>query len=314
MSSPPLRHVFCLSLASSLACALALPGLAMANTPGAYLTWQNKAAQGATQTVTAPETPPASVTSSGQSYPIPPSPYGQVGDPFSRSLNWPSKQGTPSSAQVASAQTLPPQRPAPISVPIMPRPMEPQRPNVSVTTPVPLATPRPVSVPDEAVAAARPAPQSAPLPATTEGGYQVPATSKYAAQIAAARARQTQEHTQDQAVQRAQSEVAASTPDVRKAPPKGLIATAPAPTSQLASEETDHVFIPGEQYKNASDGPRLYSLHRAYGLTPDPIVVDHNATGAVLGTADLHADEGEDEDKSADTESASPESASKSKP
>ncbi len=310
MPSTLLRHVFCPRpariLAGTLACALVLSGAAMANTPGAYLTWQNKASQ----PVSTPDTPPATVTSGGQSYPVPPSPYGQVGDPFARSLNWPSKQGTqrPAPAQVANIQPLAPPKPAPIAVPVAPRPMEPQRPNVSATAPVPLATPRPVSVPKEALSDARPAPQSAPLPSPAAGnGYQVPATSKYAAQIAAARARQTQEQAQEQV--KAQ---ASATPNAQK-PHKESLATVPAPTSQLASEETDHVFIPGEQYKDAADGPRLYSLHRAYGLTPDPITVDHNATGAVLGTADLHADEGDD-DKSADAITTSPESASKAKP
>ena len=68
-------------------------------------------------------------------------------------------------------------------------------------------------------------------------------------------------------------------------------ATAPEPSEQLAVHETDRVFIPGETYKDEGDAPRLYSLHRMYGLQPDPITVSPEATGAVLDGADLHADE-----------------------
>ena len=62
-------------------------------------------------------------------------------------------------------------------------------------------------------------------------------------------------------------------------------ATVPAPAPSLASQETDHVFIPGEHYTDASDAPRFYSLHREYGYKPDPITVDDNATGALLTVA-----------------------------
>ncbi|HVZ29468.1 MAG TPA: hypothetical protein VG839_03675 [Asticcacaulis sp.] len=290
------------ALAAPLALAAAVPANA---TPGAYLSWQNKAQQTA---------PVPTVTSSGETYPVPPSPYGQVGDPFVRPLNWPGKGVT--------ARPAPqPQALANIEVPPPPAADMPSGP-VSLSSPVPLAKPAPVRVPDQAVAPAapkpapqamrpvpdapktkavpkakaQPAPAAQPQPtppqqATNDGGYQVPATSKYAARIAAARNAQMADQAQPQ------QQAAAPAKPAAKANSAGHTATAPAPAEPLAAQETDHVFIPGEQYTNAQDGPRLYSLHRAYGLTPDPITVDHDATGAILDTADLNADEGKDDGK-----------------
>lgn len=270
---------------AALVCALAVPMAlafpALANT-GHVLAWQGKVAP------TEPAAPPApAVVSGSQSYPVPPSPYGQVGDPFARGLSWPAKASTkpatkpaPKPQTVASVQ-MPPVA-APLTVPQAPTPIAPKVPQASVSAPVPLAAPKPVTVPKSALAAATPpAPTLAPVPAakpaaTAPGaGYQVPATSKYAARIAAARAAQAQSQEQTQAQQQKPAQTA----------PKSSTATAPEPTAQMATEETDHVFIPGEQYTSASDAPRYYSLHRAYGLTPDPITVDHTATGALLGSA-----------------------------
>src|SRR6185312_17189986 len=62
---------------------------------------------------------------------------------------------------------------------------------------------------------------------------------------------------------------------------------APAPAPQTADD--DKPFVPGEHYTDASEAPRLYSLHRAYGLKPDPITVDTNASGALLDTTDIDA-------------------------
>ena len=177
--------------------AAGLPGMALATGTSARLDWQNK---------TAAESAPA--------YPVPPSPYGQVGDPFLHTLNWPAKP-------VAAPQPA------------------------AVLTPVPVRKPPPAA----------------------EQAYQVPATSKYAARIAAARAAQTRDQTQAQT------------------PAEAPTATAPEPAAPLAAQETDHVFIPGEHYTDASEAPRLYSLHRQYGLKPDPITVDNDATGALLDTA-----------------------------
>jgi hypothetical protein len=233
---------------------------------------------------------------------VPPSPYGQVGDPFVRALNWPAKGGKP-------APQPQPQNLANIDVPPPPAAELPSGP-VSLSTPVPVAKPAPVRVPDQAVApqpqapkpatpkTAAKAPPAAPQPTAAQpndGGYQVPATSKYAARIAAAR--NVQDGAADAPAQPQQQAAAAPA----KAAKSGHTATAPVPAEPLAAQETDHVFIPGEQYTNAADGPRLYSLHRAYGLTPDPITVDRDATGAILDAADLNADE-KDPDKDPDSD------------
>ncbi len=299
---------------AGIAVAAALPACALADSAGTYLTWQNKAAP-ATES-------PSDEAASSLAYPAPPSPYGQVGDPFRRSLNWPSKKAPqaapppaakpqansegprpyqPSQAQskqAVAAHTEPPKSVAvqplpaiaapPVATvaptpppPILsaakplptPPPSETHTTTASVSAPTPLPAAKPVVVPPQAVAAAsepQPAPASAPAVTPQDDGYQVPATSKYAAQIKAARASQAR----DQALQKA---------DER--------ATAPEPSEQLAVHETDHVFIPGETYKDAGDAPRLYSLHRMYGLQPDPITVSPDATGAILDGADLHADE-----------------------
>lgn len=282
--------------------ALAAANPASASAPGSYLAWQNKTPQG----------PAPAVTTNGETYAVPPSPYGQVGDPFARSLSWSGKAATAKPAPQPKPQAL-----ANIDVPPPPAAEMPKGP-VSMSSPVPVPRPAPVRVPDQAVAAPpkaeapKPQPMQAPQPkpapaapqqASTTGGYQVPATSKYAARIAAARNAQAQEQAQEQAPQQQAATAPAKPGKGAKQPAQ---ATAPAPAPSLASQETDHVFIPGEQYKNPEDGPRLYSLHRAYGLTPDPITVDRDATGAILETADLNADEGDKDsaqDSAKDTDS-----------
>ncbi len=326
---------FCRSLCVTLA-SFSLPGIALADT--GYLSWQHKSDS---------QSPP-SVSSGGQDYPVPPSPYGQVGDPFARTLTWSGKSRTPTQQQpqadpqprpvaAAPAQAL---RQAPLRAAEPPRqqlanvePLPvPQHPIPQVSAPVPVPQPRPVTVPEamlrpalkpqpQAAAAQRPVPQppvvaavklapKQPAPSqaaptqTASTGYRVPITSKYAARIASARAVAAKQDADATPAKPA----AAKALDKKASETKteAARATVPAPSSQLATEETDHVFIPGEQYKNASDAPRLYSLHRAYGLTPDPITVDHNATGAILDTADLDAKVDDSDNDKASDEDAKP--------
>jgi len=313
-----------------LAVTAVLPACALADSAGTYLTWQHKTA--------AASEPQDGDAPAAMAYPAPASPYGQVGDPFRRNLNWPAKktpqvlpqpapkpepikpQASESSrpyqpahappAAVAPAQTVASRPETPKSVTVQPlppapapqaaivdptpppppilsvaKPAAPARPpeshTTSVSTPTPLPAAKPVTVAPLAVAAAskpqnqsqaQTLPQTAP--AAQGDGYQVPATSKYAAQIKAARAAQAKEHAQDLARQKAEEG-----------------ATAPEPSEQLAVHETDRVFIPGETYKDEGDAPRLYSLHRMYGLQPDPITVSPETNGTILDGADLHADE-----------------------
>ncbi|MBW8880265.1 MAG: hypothetical protein JF615_02235 [Asticcacaulis sp.] len=261
----------------SLGALVAAP--ALAGTNGPYLTWQNKA-----QAPQASNQP--SNQAPGRAYDVPPSPYGQVGDPYRHTLNWPAKNQPQQQVrqQQASIEPLPRQ---PAAAP---------PPAVSLAVPRPMPRPEPVTVApqpepedeDEAAPAPAPAPSAmaapAPTPApsvpasptatavTSDGGYQIPATSKYAARIAAARAAQDQQ--------------LAEQPNQDAANPAGGAAPAPASSgTSLASQETDRVFIPGEQITDSvSQEPRRYSLHRQYGLHPDPIQVDRDATGALLET------------------------------
>lgn len=293
MTKPACRARYLLSLAVMLA-AGAIPCAVLANTGGPYLNWRNKTPA---TTQTAPETPPPETpqvrTPTGD-YPVPPSPYGQVGDPYARSLRWPAKQ-TPAVASVPSSPTAfapmpaPPVRaPSPVSVsqpvpvsapqPVAVTPLPSERPDPGLADDPGMADDAPIAAaPPKAALKTEPLP-TAPLPAapapaavasalTTDGAYEVPATSKYAARIAAARA--------------AALPVAEAAKNDQASTEKPT-ATAPEPDISLASQEADHIFIPGEHYKTPADEPRLYSLHRQYGMKPDPISVTPNATGALL--------------------------------
>jgi hypothetical protein len=260
------------------------------------------------------------------SYPVPPSPYGQVGDPFVRTLQWPGKiqpqtapaqpaappaATKPSAAKIASVPTAPPQQTP--SLQAYPDPGMADDPDLTppaaATAPRPaVAAPKP-QPPVQTVAAKPTAPPPAPTPAPKpeqpqydanaatdmyDSGFQVPSNSPYAARIAAARAAAAQQQAQVAAMQPVNAPPADATPQkpdltAKTAPAKasatamtGHTATVPAPSASLASQETDHVFIPGEHYTDASEAPRFYSLHREYGYKPDPITVDDNATGALL--------------------------------
>jgi hypothetical protein len=307
---------------------IAAPCVTFAASEGSYLNWSHKA-QAADNT----PAPTEQVQTATGAYAVPASPYGQVGDPYGHSLRWPAKQAptmATATPALASITPLPPQTFAPVPAP----PMR-AAPPVSISQPVPMSAPRPVTVvtvqspdtypadpgladdpdltPEAPVAATQPAPRAAqkpavkPLPAvasappirtettpappavaaalSSDGAYEVPANSKYAARIAAARA--------------------AALPIADA--PKGKTATkstatAPEPDVSLASQETDHVFIPGEQYTTPADEPRLYSLHRQYGMKPDPIQVTANPTGALLTVSpdDLAGDPNDDDQKTTD--------------
>ncbi|MGN6365803.1 hypothetical protein [Asticcacaulis taihuensis] len=316
MTKPARRACYPLPAAIALT-VIAVPCAALASSSGPYLNWNAKAQP-------AKEAPPQTeqVQTATGAYPVPPSPYGQVGDPYARSLRWPAKQ-TPAVASVS-----PP--PQPDFAPVPTAPIRNPAP-VSVSQPVPMAAPKPVTVvplpapepdredpgladdPDltpEALIASQPTPPqaarksapavaSAPTPARTEtappsaavvsalnsdGAYEVPTTSKYAARIAAARAAQLP---------------TADTPKTGK-PEAKQTATAPEPDVSLASQETDHVFIPGEHYTTPADEPRLYSLHRQYGMRPDPITVTPGATGALLTVSPEEGGDPNDDDTAND--------------
>ena len=350
-----------------------LPAAAFAK-DGPYLTWRAKAAPvqqaGSPQPVQAPQVP------------VPPSPYGQVGDPYMHVLTWTAKSGaTPqpvasavpvrrAPVQQMQAQPAPQMRePVQATAPAMsepayqpsrenqnyrtqapqyraqpmastlPEPVQdeptqvPQRqalPSIAAQTQqMPQPAPQPVRQPAQRIVAppkaqtqaqtqaqaqpqarplaqptrATPAPQQPPVAtATNDGAYQVPANSPYAARIAAARA--AQEKTQAKA--QAQAAAAPAKPAGKDAPAQPAVQPSDAPVTETASDD-DKPFVPGQHYTDASEAPRLYSLHRDYGLKPDPITVDTNASGAVLDTSKLDAaeakaakDEKADEDAAGD--------------
>jgi len=313
-----------------------------------YLNWQAKAAP-----VQATDVPPPVQT---PQVPVPPSPYGQVGDPYVHMLSWSTKPGAAQPRQTVA--TAAPARRAPVqqtatyatapSEPVQtyqPRPnpstrltpqayrtqpmastlaepapdltgQAPERPPVPMvaaqmpapaivrTRPPPSVTaqqttPRPpIQAPRSAPAAQVPAPVTT---AANDGAYQIPASSPYAARIAAARAEQARAQARAQAQAARPPQTAAP----QTAPPQS-----PAPATVAAADD-DKPFVPGQHYTDASDAPRIYSLHRAYGLKPDPITVDSHASGAVLDTSALDAAEAKaakDEKADEDTAGDDPES------
>jgi hypothetical protein len=362
----PARRAFSSLISAIAVTMIAVPCAGLANTAGVYLNWQSKAAPASTQVASTNV-----VNTSNGPYPVPPSPYGQVGDPYARALRWPAKapepapQAQPAQPQAAQQSFVPvPQAPvrapqvASISTPVplsAPRPVEvvPVPPPVeerddpgladdpgmaddapySAPAPIvaaPAPQPKPVTSHAEQMAVSQPIPVPKPAPAPVvasvptppvtakepNDGYQVPATSKYASRIESARAAQTQS---SQAAP-APAVATVAKPDTKKPsekapekpPEKPPIATAPEPSVSMAVRETDHVFIPGEQYTSAADEPRYYSLHRQYGLRPDPIPATHEASGALLGgtidtveAGEEGGDPNDDTDKTADKDKKS---------
>ncbi|MGN6208654.1 hypothetical protein [Asticcacaulis sp.] len=315
MTKPARRACYLLPAAVALT-VIAAPCAAFANSAGPYLNWSAKA-----QPVTETPLQTEQVQTATGAYPVPPSPYGQVGDPYARPLRWPAKQSSPVAAispppqpDFAPVPTAAIRNPAPVSVSqpvpmaapkppvVVPLPQAPEREDPGLADDPDLTPEAPIaSQPSPPQAARKPAPTvaSAPTPAraeaappsaavasamSTDGAYEVPTTSKYAARIAAARAAQLP---------------TAEVPKTGK-PEAKPTATAPEPDVSLASQETDHVFIPGEHYTTPADEPRLYSLHRQYGMRPDPISVTPGATGALLTVSPEEGGDPNDDDKTSD--------------
>ncbi len=332
------------ALHTGIALLCLLPTAALAK-DGPYLTWRAKSAP--VQQADAP--PPVRAPQ----VPVPPSPYGQVGDPYMHVLTWTAKSGaTPQPvASAAPMRRAPVQQPQPqmrqpvqATAPAMSEPAyqparQPQNyrtqapqyraqpmastlpepvqdeptlpaprqalPDVAAQTPQtrPIQQIQPVQripVPTQAqtqpvrqAPAAQPAAAQPPVTtASSDGAYQVPANSPYAARIAAARAAQ------------AKAQAKAQPPQANAKPAGKAAPRADAPVSETASDD-DKPFVPGQHYTDASEAPRLYSLHRAYGLAPDPITADSHASGAVLDTSKLDAAEAKAaKDEKADEDSA----------
>ncbi len=303
----------CLLTGACLAAAAAMPALAGTT----YLNWANKSPVQATAQASVPAPAPVVTTATG-SYTVPPSPYGQVGDPYVHPLNWSNRYGPapqapvqqasqPAPVQQVASLTPPPRQPVPAAAPPQapqraqpvrntgryvdstpaPRQIEPEDdayegvPDMTAPPVSPVAQrdlPPPPAKMTEGSAPARPAPQAPVAPAQT-------ADDDGGYQVPAnspyaARIAAARKAQGDAAQAAAQ---APAPPAARPAPAQApVVATAPEPAEPLSADATDHVFIPGEHYTSAADEPRFYSLHREYGYRPDPITSDPNATGALL--------------------------------
>ncbi len=120
----------------------------------------------------------------------------------------------------------------------------------------PVAPAKPVAPPTVTAAAPVPvpAPPTASVPVTpADAPYQIPPTSKYAGRVATAPA---------------PAQAAGQNP---------VAANAQALAEQMPTQASGNGFVPGQQATNPeTQRPRFYSLHRQYGLVPDPS--PHTAT------------------------------------
>jgi len=147
----------------------------------------------------------------------------------------------------------PPATPAPVRVPALPMP-EP------VAVP-----PKPIRVetPPEVVVAPVAVPVVAPVAEPEDQPFVLPAGSKYATRTQVPQTQVPQ--TQAPQTQAPQTLVPAPTE-------KTGTATAPALSEPLSVPENEPVFVPGMRVSDpATQAPRFYSLHRAYGYQPDPV-------------------------------------------
>lgn len=151
----------------------------------------------------------------------------------------------------------------------------------------PMPAPKPVIAPKPVPSVSTVTRETAPVSPPEDAPYEVPATSKYASRIKAAR----EAHNQEAHNQEAQGKTSS-------APATAPVATAPEMDAPLSEEQTDHVFIPGEQITNPqTQSPRVYSLHRAYGMQPDAIPVPQSDNDALLETHFDAEDAPSDSDK-----------------
>lgn len=217
-----------------------------------YLSWPGKSA-GVQATAPRLEKALPNPATGAPGFDIPPSPYGQVGSPY--------------------VQPVPQSAPKPVVVPVAPVRAEVPRP-AEVMPPPPVHMPEPVAPKTIAQPVAPPvvvAPVVTEMPApavaarTEEGAFVLPATSKYAGRQAAPKA-ETQTQTQAQTQTQTQIQAQAQTQ------PQAVTATAPELSEPLIVPENESVFVPGMRVTDpATQSPRFYSLHRAYGYQPDPV-------------------------------------------
>ena len=281
-----------------------------------YLNWPGKPVNSGPSYTPRPE-----VQVGNQAYPVPPSPYGQVGDPYQRHLNWAGKSADQSHVDTRPVQPQPYM--APPSIAPMPR-RDPQTdfrpsPQTAPVTPPRSVNPQPApslehfpspnrrQVPvQESMPTQETAPPLVTSPSTVntappvnDGAYHIPPSSKYyrgpantteAPAHAPLPAQATNEVTKPRNAAKA---VTSPKPEA-----KALAHKDPDPTATQADipedkspafviRPPDHHFVPGETVTDPSSQlPRLYSLHREYGLQPDQTVLPQ---GEILAPADTGA-------------------------
>ncbi|UDF03241.1 hypothetical protein [Asticcacaulis sp. AND118] len=231
----------------------------------------------------APQTPPPATPNPGwiptvkervQSPPQPNPAYGWIPSPSERL-----QEARPASqppkmlpqARVATPAPLPTPKPPIVSAETMERETAAQ---TAVTQPKTQSQPK-SPAPVQAQVQPQPAPQTPVQPqALPDSGYRLPPNSKYAGRVSpeleARAATPAQPVQTDKSVPKA-----ATTPaEVKAAETRQASApTAAAPLAQAAEQESAEPytpFVPGSRATNASQTPRFYSLHRAYGYEPDP--------------------------------------------
>ncbi|MEM9966251.1 MAG: hypothetical protein AAGC58_13000 [Asticcacaulis sp.] len=220
-----------------------------------YLSWPGKSA-GVQATAPRLEKALPNPATGTPGFDIPPSPYGQVGSPYVQPV--PQSAPKPVVVPVAPVRAEVP-RPAEVMPPPPVHMLEPVAPK-TIAQPVTPPVEAPVKTPPVAVApVVAPVVAEVPAPAvavrTEEGAFVLPATSKYAGRQAAPKA-ETQTQTQAQTQNQTQA----------------VTATAPALSEPLIVPENESVFVPGMRVTDpATQSPRFYSLHRAYGYQPDPV-------------------------------------------
>ncbi|MDC7683690.1 hypothetical protein PQU92_10400 [Asticcacaulis sp. BYS171W] len=266
------------------------------------LTWSNKGKSAPPQVTADPK-----VEARAEVKPLPqPAPKAEK-PPVELASNWtpaPTPRFEPKAPELkpdirlqAAPQPKPEPKPEPKVMAVAP-PEPFKDPVKNIDAPLPLPTPKPPVVTAEKIDAPPPKiepqtePKAEPKPQpklASDGGYQLPPNSKYAGKVAPELEGKTAPKPDPKAVVAAQKEVAKQADAPKKdAPPKDApkdtkvaaktdgkdlkLAATPeaAPLAQAVEDEAYVPFVPGSRATNASQAPRYYSLHRAYGYEPDP--------------------------------------------
>jgi hypothetical protein len=95
-------------------------------------------------------------------------------------------------------------------------------------------------------------------------------------------------------------------------PPRRMVRADPEPAPRDMAAEAAPLTpafapaVPAAPASSTQTGPRFYSLHRAYGLTPDPIPVPAQRPTVLVGPPDRYAEPGRDDAGADDDAPAKP--------